>query len=83
MLLNENDAHLSSNYRKKNYNVMIYGINVFDQPIKNDISVYGSVRKIAIGPGDDYIAGFLLNYPYFIDNHKLIVTVNNNLLIQI
>lgn len=68
---------------KKNYNVMIYGRNVFDQPIKNDISVYGNVRKIAVGPGDDYIAGFLLNYPYFIDNHKLIVTVNNNLLIQI
>lgn len=53
---------------------MIYGRNFFDQLIKNDISVYGNVRKIAVGPGDDYIAGFLLNYPYFIDNHKLIVT---------
>ena len=31
-----------------------------------------TLQKIATNRGDDYTSGCLLNYPYFIGNHKLI-----------
>ena len=54
---------------------MINGENffVFDEPIKNDKVTYENIRKIATGQGDDYTTGFLLDYPYFKDNYKMIV----------
>ena len=48
----------------KDYNVMIDGRNFFDQPIKNDLKTYNSIRKIVTGQGDDYTTGCLLDYPY-------------------
>ena len=60
------------NVEIKNYNVIINGENVFDQPIKNNKVTYENIRKIAIGRGDDYATGCLLDYPYFNDNYKLI-----------
>ena len=30
----------------KRYDVMIYGRNVFDQPVKNDLRTYDNIRKI-------------------------------------
>ena len=51
---------------------MINGENVFDQPIKNNKVTYENIRKIAIGQGDDYTTGFLLNYPYFKGSYKMI-----------
>ena len=38
----------------KDYNVMIDGKNVFDQPINSMIKTYENIRKIAAGQGDDY-----------------------------
>ena len=40
---------------------MIDGGNFFDQPIKNDQRTCDSIQKIAIGQGDDYATGFLLD----------------------
>ena len=51
---------------------MINGENVFDQPIKNNKVTYENIRKIAIGQGDDYTTGFLLNCPYFKGSYKMI-----------
>ena len=51
---------------------MIDGGNFFDQPIKNDQRTCDSIQKIAIGQGDDYATGCLLDYPYF-KERKLIV----------
>ena len=48
----------------KDYNVIVHGRNFFDQPIKNDLKTYDNIRKIAIGQGDDYTTGCLLDYPY-------------------
>ena len=31
-----------------------------------------NIRKIAMGQGDDYATGCLLDYPYFKDNYKMI-----------
>ena len=44
---------------------MIDGKNIFDQPIKKDKVTYKNIRKIAIGQGDDYITGCLLDYNNF------------------
>ena len=75
----ENDTQRTSakgyclpNVEIKDYNVMINGENVFDQPIKNNKVTYENIRKIATGQGDDYTIGCLLNYPYFKDSYKMI-----------
>ena len=52
-----------TNVEIKDYNVMIDGKNVFDQPVKK--VTYENIRKITIGQGDDYTTGCLLDYTYF------------------
>ena len=44
----------------------------FDQPVKNDKTTYGNIRKIDTGQGDDYTIGCLLDYSYFKENYKMI-----------
>ena len=56
----------------KDYNIMINGENVFDQPIKNNKVTYANIRKIATCQGDDYTTGSLLDYSYFVDTYKMI-----------
>ena len=75
----ENDAQITSNKRYyipnveiKDYNVMIDGKSVFDQPINNMIKIYENIRKITIGQGDDYTTGCLLDYTYFKKYYKMI-----------
>ena len=75
----ENNNHRSSTRRYnlptveiKDYNIMINGENFFDQPIKNNKITYENIRKIAIGQGDDYTTGCLLDYSYFVDTYKMI-----------
>ena len=45
----------------KDYNVMIDGRNVFDQPINSMIKTYENIRKIATVQGDGYTTGSLLD----------------------
>ena len=52
----------------KDYNVMIHGKNIFDQPMNSMTKTYKNVRKIATGQGDDYMTGCLLDYSYFKDH---------------
>ena len=49
----------------KDNNVVIDGRNFFDQPVKNNLTTYDNIRKIAAGQGDDYTTGCLLDYNYF------------------
>ena len=56
----------------KNYNVLIDGRKLYDQPINDLIKQYDEVRKVSAGQGDDYTTGCLLNYAYFKDNYRLI-----------
>ena len=51
---------------------MIDDRNFFDQPINSMSKTYENIRKIATGKGDDYTTGWLLDYLYFIENHKMI-----------
>ena len=34
--------------------------NFFDQPVRNNLRTYDSIRKIATSQGDDYTTGCLL-----------------------
>ena len=75
----ENDTQRTSskryylpNVETKDYNVMIDGKNLFDQPIKNDKKIYENIRKIATGQGDNYTNSCLLNYAYFKNYCKMI-----------
>ena len=63
----EDDAQRISNKRYyipnveiKDYNVMIDGKNVFNQPLKNNKVTYENIWKIATGQGDDYTTGLLV-----------------------
>ena len=51
---------------------MIDGRNVFDKPINSMAKTYENIRKIAIGQGDDYTTGCLLDYTYYKENYKMI-----------
>ena len=56
----------------KKYNVLIDGRNFYDQAINSQIRKYDEVRKVALGKGDDYTAGCLLDYEYFKKNYQII-----------
>ena len=45
-------------------NSMIDGRNIFDEPVKNYLRIYGNIQKIA-GQEGDYETGCLLDHPYF------------------
>ena len=75
----ENDDQRISNKRYyipnieiKDCNIMIDGKNFFDQPVRNDKVTYENIRKIAIGWGDDYTTGCLLDYTNFRKYYKMI-----------
>ena len=60
------------NVEIKDYNVMVDGKNVFDQPINNMTKTYKNIRKITTGLGNDYATGCLLDYTYFKKYYKVI-----------
>ena len=75
----EDDAQRTSNKRFcirnieiKDYNVIIDGKNFFDQPVKNNKVMYENIRKIAVGQGDHYTTGCLLDYISFKNHYKMI-----------
>ena len=51
---------------------MIYGQNIFDQPVKNNLRTYNSIQKITTRQGDDYTTGCLLGYNCFKYYYKMI-----------
>ena len=67
-----NKIYYIPNVEIKDYNVVIDRKNFFDQPVKNDKVTYENIRKIAIGQGDDYTTGCLLDYTYFKKYYKMI-----------
>ena len=51
---------------------MIEGRNFFDKPIDSMAKTYENIKKVAIGHGDDYTTGCILDYSYFKENYKMI-----------
>ena len=56
----------------KDYNVIIDGRYLFDQPIKNDSKTYDNIRKKVTDLGNDCTLGCLLDYIYFKEHFKVI-----------
>ena len=79
-VLSFEDINIRESYKRyflptveiKDYNVMIDGRHVFNQPAKNDLKTYESIQKLATGQSDDYIIECFLDYPYFKTYYKLI-----------
>ena len=68
-----NKRYYIPSFEITDYNVMIVGKNVFDQPVENNKVTYENIRKFATGQGDDYTTVCLLDYIYFKNYYKLIV----------
>ena len=58
----------------KYYNVMIYGPNFFDQPVKINLRTYKSIWKITADQWDDYAIVCFLYYNYFNEYYKMMAT---------
>ena len=56
----------------KNYNVIINGQNVHDQPIDSDVKSCKEIRNLITGQGEDYTTGCLLDYNYVKNHYRLI-----------
>ena len=54
------------------YNVVIDGRNFYDNAIESDIEKYREFKKVMIGKGEDYTAGYLLDFNYFDKHYKLV-----------
>ena len=46
--------------------------NFFDQPVDSMVKTYENITKVAIGHGDDYTIGCILDYSYFKEIYKMI-----------
>ena len=55
----------------KNYNIIIYGKNFYDQAVDSDIKRYEEIRKLTIRQGEGYTTGRLLDYDYIKNYYKL------------
>ena len=60
-----NKGYYLQNVEIKDYNFMIDGKNLFDQPIRNNKITYKNIRKTVTGQGDNCKTGCLLDYAYF------------------
>ena len=67
-----NKRYYIPNDKIKDYNVMIDGKNIFDQPVKNNKVTYENIRKISVGQREDYTTGCLLDYTYCKKYYKVI-----------
>ena len=77
MFKNKEDETVHTKYylptvETKDYDVMIDGRNLFDQPVKKYCHSIWKIRKIATGQGDDYTSGCLLDYYYFNNYYKMV-----------
>ena len=54
---------------------MINGKSFHDQPIGSDIKQYKEIRNLTTEQGEEYTAGYLLDYGY-IKNHYRLTTVD-------
>ena len=61
-----------SRVKIENYNIEVDGRNFCDQPINDLIKQYDEVRKDSAVQGDNYTAGYLLDFAYFKKDYRLI-----------
>ena len=56
----------------KNYNRIINGKNVYDQPIDSDIKQFEEIQKLTSRQGEDSTTACLLHYDYIKNQYRLI-----------
>ena len=56
----------------KDYNGMIDGRNLFNQPLKNNMKTYNNILKTTTGQVHNYTTCCLLFYHYFNEHYKMI-----------
>ena len=56
----------------KDYDIMIDGRNLFDQPVKTMSRTNDDLQKLMTGKGYDYKTGSLLDHSYFRGHYKII-----------
>ena len=56
----------------KQYNVIINGKKLYDQPNDSDIKRYEETREISTGQDEDYIPWCSLDYDYIKNHYRLI-----------
>ena len=55
----------------RKYCIIANGKNFYDQPINSDIKLYKEIKNFTTGQGEDYFIGYLLDYEYIKNHHKL------------
>ena len=58
----------------KDYNVLIDGINFYDQNVNSSIVRYNELLKMTTGRAEDYSTGCLLDYDYYIKDFNIVGT---------
>ena len=56
----------------KDYNVLIDGINFYDQNVNSSIVRYNELLKMTTGRSEDYSTGCLLDYDYYIKDFNIV-----------
>ena len=68
---NDHKRYFLPRVETKDYNVLIGGRNLNDQPINDEIRKYDELRNIMIGRGENCEIGSLLDYLYYKKEYKL------------
>ena len=71
VLRNSHTKYFLTRVNITNYNVLIDGRNVYDEPIIDFVKQYDEIRKTETGQGDDYTIGCLLDYQYLKNHYNL------------
>ena len=66
-----NNAYVQKNNRRR-YFLPRINIKDYNVLIDGEVKMYNEIRRIALGKGDDYTDGCLLDYQYFKDHYKLV-----------
>ena len=56
----------------KDYNVLIDGINFYDQNVNSSIVRYNELLKMTTGRSEDYSTGCLLDYDHYIKDFNIV-----------
>ena len=81
------DNHIKRNSHQKYFlprvkltkcNVLINGLNFYDQPVSEEVIRYNELRKLCTEKGDDYTTGSLLDYKYF-KNQSHVIYLNQRM----
>ena len=69
--IKDNKKYFLPRAKIENYNLLIDGKKIYDQPINDFLKQYDEVTEVSTRQSDDYTTGCLLDYAYFKNNYRL------------